>query len=224
MAGWYNFTILITEESCIYIEGITDKSLTGRDRNGGLIMKNMTICVYGAASDRIAPVFVTETEKLGTEIARRHHRIIYGGGASGIMGACARGAAREGGTVIGVVPEFMDEFEVINDNCTDIIRTKTMSQRKDTMEDRADAFIIAPGGIGTFDEFFQILTLTELGQKVAPIVIYDIDGYYDDLIAFMRKCTEKGFIRPRAMTLFRVCSTAAEAVDAVEEMKRLENA
>ena len=181
-------------------------------------MKNMTICVYGAASDRIAPVFVTETEKLGTEIARRHHRIIYGGGASGVMGACARGAAREGGTVIGVVPEFMDEFEVINDNCTDIIRTKTMSQRKDTMEDRADAFIIAPGGIGTFDEFFQILTLVELGQKDAPIVLYNLNGYYDVMLDFMRTCTSMGFIRERALTLFRVCATAKDALDAVEEM------
>lgn len=180
-------------------------------------MANMTICVYGAASDKIAPVFVTETEKLGREIARRHHRMIYGGGASGVMGACARGAARENGTVIGVVPHFMDAFEIINTHCTDIIRTETMSERKDIMESHADAFIIAPGGIGTLDEFFQILTLVELGQKKAPIVIYNIDGYYDDMLVFMKKCTEGNFIRERAMTLFQVCSTAEEAINAVEK-------
>ncbi len=182
-------------------------------------MGKMTICVYGAASNQIDSVFITETEKLGEEIARRHHQIIYGGGASGVMGACARGAAREGGAVIGVVPNFMDEFEVINTNCTQIIRTETMSQRKDTMEHHADAFIIAPGGIGTFDEFFQILTLVELKRKNAPIAIYNTDGYYDDLITFMKKCTDKGFIRERTLTFFRVCSTAKETVDALEEMK-----
>lgn len=181
-------------------------------------MGKMTICVYGAASNQIDPVFITETEKLGEEIARRDHQIIYGGGASGVMGACARGAAREGGTIIGIVPTFMDEFEIINTNCTEIIRTDTMSQRKDIMEDRADAFIIAPGGIGTFDEFFQILTLVELNRKNAPIAIYNIDGYYDDLITFMKKCTEKGFIRKRALTLFHVCSNAKETLDTIEEM------
>lgn len=186
-------------------------------------MGKMTICVYGAASNKIDPVFITETEKLGEEIARRHHQIIYGGGASGVMGACARGAARESGTVIGVVPNFMDEFEIINNNCTEIIRTETMSERKDVMEDHADAFIIAPGGIGTFDEFFQILTLAELGRKNAPIVIYNTDGYYDDMIVFMKKCTEKGFIRERALSLFRVCTTAEEAIDAIEEMKAQNN-
>ena len=186
-------------------------------------MGKMTICVYGAASNKIDSVFITETEKLGEEIARRHHQIIYGGGASGVMGACARGAAREGGTVIGVVPNFMDEFEIINNNCTEIIRTETMSERKDVMEDHADAFIIAPGGIGTFDEFFQILTLAELGRKNAPIVIYNTDDYYDDMIVFMKKCTEKGFIRERALSLFRVCTTAEEAIDAIEEMKAQNN-
>ena len=98
-----------------------------------------------------------------------------------------------------------------------------MSERKDVMEDHADAFIIAPGGIGTFDEFFQILTLAELGRKNAPIVIYNTDGYYDDMIVFMKKCTEKGFIRERALSLFRVCTTAEEAIDAIEEMKAQNN-
>lgn len=181
-------------------------------------MGKLTICVYGAASDKIDTGFVTETEKLGEEIARRHHQIIYGGGASGVMGACARGAAKAGGTVIGVVPFFMDEFEIINQHCTDIIRTETMGERKEVMENNADAFIIAPGGIGTLDEFFQILTLVELGRKNAPIVIFNINGYYDDLIDFLNTCTQKGFVRERALTLFRVCTTAKDTVDAIEQM------
>lgn len=181
-------------------------------------METMTICVYGAASEKIDPAFIEGSEQLGREIARRGHRMVYGGGGGGVMGACARGAARAGVEVTGVVPYFMDDFEVINKNCTKIIRTDTMSERKDIMENSADAFIIAPGGIGTFDEFFQILTLVELGQKNAPIVLYNLNGYYDVMLDFMRTCTSMGFIRERALTLFRVCATAKDALDAVEEM------
>ena len=181
-------------------------------------MGKRTICVYGAASDKIAPVFITETEKLGREIARRHHQIIYGGGAGGVMGACARGAAQAGGTVIGIVPYFMEKFEDINHDCTEIIRTQTMGERKKIMEDRADAFILAPGGIGTFDEFFQVITLAELGQKDAPIVLFNVDGYYDDLIGFLDQCTEKGFIRRRARDLLYICNDPAKAVEYIDQL------
>ncbi|MDO5145614.1 MAG: TIGR00730 family Rossman fold protein [Eubacteriales bacterium] len=179
-------------------------------------MGKLTICVYGAASEKIAPVFITETENLGEEIARRHHSIIYGGGAEGVMGACARGAAKAQGEVIGVVPFFMDEFEEINHKCTEIIRTKTMGERKEIMEKRADAFIIAPGGIGTLDEFFQILTLVELGQKQAPIILYNVDNYYDELLSYVRSCIEKGFIRKRVENLVHICSTPTEVLSAIE--------
>ena len=135
-------------------------------------MEKLTICVYGAASDNIDAIYMEETEKLGKEIAEHQHKIIYGGGASGLMGACARGVTQANGVIIGVVPFFMDGIEDLNDNCTEIIRTKTMSERKQIMEDRADAFVIVPGGIGTLDEFFQILTLVELKQKKAPIVLF----------------------------------------------------
>lgn len=180
-------------------------------------MGKLTICVYGAASNTIDSVFITETEKLGKEIARRQHRIIYGGGAEGVMGACARGAARAGGEVTGVVPFFMEEFEEINHKCTEIIRTETMGERKQVMEREADAFITAPGGIGTLDEFFQILTLVELGRKKAPVILYNIDGYYDDLISFIHSGVEKGFIRPKAEKLMYICATPEEALSAIEE-------
>ena len=87
-------------------------------------MTKLTICMYGAASDNIDSIYITETEKLGEEIAQHHHGLIYGGGASGLMGACARGAARYGGTIIGVVPGFMNEMEPINRNCTEKNQSK----------------------------------------------------------------------------------------------------
>ena len=180
-------------------------------------MAKLTICMYGAASDNIDSFYITETEKLGEEIAQRHHRLIYGGGATGLMGACARGAARKGGTIIGVVPGFMNEMEPINSNCTEIIHTETMGERKQIMEDNADAFVIAPGGVGTLDEFFQILTLTELRRKSAPIVLFNTNGFYDDLISFIYVGIEKGFIREGVRELFHVCNTAPEAMDMIEK-------
>ena len=179
-------------------------------------MSEKTICMYGAASDQIDNIYIRETEELGREIARRHYRLIYGGGASGLMGACSRGAAKENGVVIGVVPAFMDEFEELNKHCTRLILTKTMGERKEIMENEADAFIIAPGGIGTFDELFQVLTLIDLNQKKAPIIFFNIEGYYDDLISFLETCIEKGFVRARVRSLFHVCSTPQEALDAID--------
>lgn len=177
-----------------------------------------TICMYGAASQDIDPVYLKNVEKLGKLIAQKNHKLIYGGGAGGLMGACARGVSEAGGQVIGVVPTFINKMEPIYEGCTQLIKTETMAQRKSVMEDNADAFVIVPGGIGTFDEFFQILTLRELGRQTEPIILFDIKYYYDDLIAFMEKCTRKGFIKPMVADLFAVCRTPEEVIDAVEKL------
>lgn len=128
-------------------------------------MKNITICIYGAASDNIDKIYKTNGEELGREIARRGHTLLFGSGACGLMGACARGAESLGGNIVGVMPAFMEEYEGIYRNCTERIITETMAERKSIMEERSDAFIITPGGIGTLDEFFQILTLVDLDRK-----------------------------------------------------------
>ena len=129
-------------------------------------MTKLTICMYGAASDRIDSIYINAAEALGKEIAKRHHKLIYGGGASGLMGACANG--------------------------------------------------VLPGGIGTFDEFFQILTLTELGRSAKPIIVYNVSGFYDDTIAIIDKLIGMGFIRESVKSLFSVCKTPEEVLNAVE--------
>ena len=181
----------------------------------------MNICVYGAASSKIDQSYIDETEKLGREIAARKFSLLYGAGASGLMGACARGVTAGNGPVIGVVPHFMHVWEPIYEGCTGTIKTETMGERKQVMEDNADAFIIVPGGIGTFDELFQILTLTELGRKNAPIVLYNINGYYDNIIELIDTDIQKGFIRPVVRELFAVCDTPDAALDYIEaELKK----
>ncbi len=181
-------------------------------------MNQYTICMYGAASPNIDSIYIEEVEKLGNLIGEHHHKLIYGGGASGLMGACARGVRAKGGSVIGVVPAFMNGFEPIFEDCTQMIKTETMGQRKEVMEDNADAFVIVPGGIGTFDEFFQILTLRELGRADEPIILFDVNFYYDDLIYYMDKCIHKGFIRPKVQELFSVCRTAEEVIRTIETL------
>ncbi len=179
-------------------------------------MKRITICMYGAASDRIDQNYITAVEALGREIGKRNHKLIYGGGASGLMGACARGVSEAGGSVIGVVPCFMSSYEPIFEGCTETIKIETMGQRKQIMEDNADAFIIVPGGIGTFDEFFQVLTLRELDRLDEPIVLFNVDGFYDSLIQVIDECIGKGFIREKVRKLFSVCADSKEALDVIE--------
>ncbi len=174
------------------------------------------ICVYGAASDRINKDYIQSVEHLGQLIAEHNHSIIYGAGASGLMGAVARGMTAAGGHVIGVTPHFMHKFEPVY-GCTEIIDTETMAERKSVMESRADAFIVVPGGIGTFDEFFQILTLKELDQLGSkPIVLLNIDRYFDELHTMMKAAHAKGFLREKVMSLFAVCDTPEEALSVIE--------
>lgn len=179
-------------------------------------MSNITICVYGAGSSNIDDIYIQETAKLGRELACRGHKMIFGGGSTGLMGACAGGALAEGGTVIGVVPEFMKEYQLLEEHCTEMVWTQTMSERKDIMESRSDAFIILPGGVGTLDEFFEILTLENLNRKSAPIILYNVSGFYNDLISFIDKCIQKGFIKSSARDLLRVSSDPAEVLDLIE--------
>lgn len=176
-----------------------------------------TICLYGAASDRISDDYRDDVFALGAEMGTRGHRLIYGAGATGLMGAAARGMDSVGGHVIGVTPHFMHELEPVYD-CTELINTETMAERKNIMEKYGEAFVIVPGGIGTFDEFFQVLTLKELGRLGnKPIVLFNVDGYYNPLVDAIRYGFKRGFIRPGALELFHVCDTPAEVLDIIEK-------
>ena len=154
----------------------------------------MELCLFGAASDAVPKVYITKTEALGEAMARRGHSLLFGGGATGMMGAAARGVHRGGGHITGVAPRFFDQPGVLTELCDELILTETMDERKTIMESRADGFIIAPGGIGTLDEFFEVLTLRSLGQLEKPIALYSIEGYYDELLAFLEKMEAQGFI------------------------------
>ena len=164
----------------------------------------MWICVYGASSNAIDPAYLQAGERLGEAMAMRGHGLVFGGGQKGMMGAVARGMTRGNGEIIGVAPRFFDVEGVLYPACTKFIFTDTMRERKAIMEERADAFIMTPGGIGTFEEFFEILTLKQLCRHNKPIVLYNLKGYYNELNQVMEESIKKNFIRDNCRELYQI--------------------
>ena len=183
----------------------------------------MNICVYGASSDDIAPVYMEQVYTLGQKLAAHGHELVFGGGAHGLMGAVARGVDSVGGRIIGIIPRFLDKGDILYRHCTEVIYTDTLRQRKQKMEELADAFLMVPGGIGTYEEFFEVLTLKQLGQHNKPIAVLNLENYFDPLQALMEHTEEAGFMRADFFTsvdIYVVCATAAEVLDYFEYYDR----
>lgn len=178
----------------------------------------MKICVYGAASSLIDESFIEAGVELGRKMAQRGHSLVFGGGRSGMMGAPARGVREKGGEVLGISPKFFEENnpEVAFEDCTDFIKPETMRERKRLLDESSDAFIVSPGGIGTFDEFFEILTLKQLGRHNKAIVILNINGYFNDMLKMMEHAIDKKFITTDCVDLYKVVNNADEALDYIE--------
>lgn len=179
----------------------------------------MRFTVYGAASKDISAEMIKKNEELGKLIARRGHGVVFGGGANGMMGAVARGVRAEKGELIGITPRFFGADGLLFDDCTELIRTDTMRERKQILEEKADGFIITPGGIGTFDELFEILTLRSLGRHTKPIVVYDMEGYYSALEALLDKAVEGKFMTPAAKELSKFFTDPEEMLEYLESFE-----
>ena len=177
----------------------------------------MNITLYGAASDRIDEKYVKAVEEFGAEMAKRGHTMVFGAGSTGLMRAAARGVHKEGGRIIGITPHFMHKLEPISELCTELVATETMAERKTLREDKADAFVIVPGGVGTLDEFYQILTLRVLHRHEKPIILYNIDGFWNSTLAVIKEGVDKGFISPEALMDFALCDTPQEVFDILEK-------
>ena len=178
----------------------------------------MRICIYGASSTLIDPKYIEETEILGEVLAGEGHGLVFGGGTEGLMGAAARGFARKGGEIIGIAPTFFLNVDgILYDQCTEFIYTETMRERKQLMEEKADAFIVTPGGIGTFEEFFEILTLKQLGRHTKPILIYNVMGYFDSIKAMMEDAIEKKFMKDTCRELYIFVDTPEAVIEYLQK-------
>lgn len=176
----------------------------------------MNICVFGSSSENIDREFLDTAESLGRELAKKGNGVVFGAGKYGVMGATARGVIAENGTLIGVSPKFFIEMDVLEENCTELIYTETMRERKGIMEDKSDAFIICAGGMGTFEEFFEVLTLKQLRRHSKPIIVYNVKGYYDPLIAMLDNAVKNGFMTEDCNLLYTVAKTEQEVFDQLE--------
>lgn len=177
----------------------------------------MNICLFGASSEDINKIYFDEVEKLGKMMATRGHKMIFGGGATGLMGAAVRGLSLCGGKSLGIAPRFFDKPGVLFADCTEFIFTDTMRERKQLMEDNSDAFIVVPGGIGTFEEFFEILTLKQLGRHNKPIAVFNINHYYDDIDAIIKKASSEGFLNKIHLGIFKISDNPKELLDYIEK-------
>lgn len=178
----------------------------------------MRICVYGAASPTIDKNYMKATEKMGEALAKRGHSLVFGAGANGLMGAAATGFEKSNGHIIGVIPTFFENenIEEIFECCDELILTETMRERKQIMEDKAEAFIVVPGGIGTYEEFFEILTLKQLCRHKKPIAVYNILGYYNELNAAILSAIEKEFIKDNCRELYFISDDLDKIIEYIE--------
>lgn len=177
----------------------------------------MNICVYGASSKTIDKDYIAAGETLGKIMAERGHTLVFGGGGSGLMGAAARGVKGAGGKAVGVAPSFFNVDGILYDNCDDFIYTETMRERKQIMENMSDGFVMTPGGIGTFEEFFEILTLRQLGKHQKPIAVLNTNGYFTSLVKMIEDAIAGGFMTEKNRSLFGVFESPEEAVLYIEE-------
>ena len=153
----------------------------------------------------------------GRLLAQHGHTLVYGGGAQGVMGAAARGAYEAGGKITGIAPTFLQVDGILFDHCTEFLLTDTMAERKTAMIAHADAFVMAPGGFGTLEEFFEVLTLKQLGRHNPAIAVLNTGGFYDSLQSFVRSAVERRFIRPACLQIYALLPTPEETLAYLEQ-------
>ena len=177
----------------------------------------MRICIFGASGRELDERYYTEAEALGELIGRNGDSIVFGGGSEGLMGACARGVHSAGGGIIGIAPRFFDEPGILYDKCSRMIFTETMRERKQAMQDNSDACIVLPGGIGTLEEFFELLTLKQLGRDDRAIVLLNTLGAHNAMISMLNELAERRFMSKNCLTLYSVAETPRQATEQLAE-------
>jgi uncharacterized protein (TIGR00730 family) len=165
---------------------------------------SFSLCVYCGSRDGAQPAFASAASEVGRWIGQRGGQLVYGGGKNGLMGIVAQATLDAGGSVVGIIPKDMVEREWANHGCTELHIVQTMHERKAMMAERADAFIALPGGIGTFEEFFEIWTLKQLGYLDKPIGLLNTNGYYEPLIGFINSSVSEGFVSDWQVDMVRM--------------------
>lgn len=174
-----------------------------------------TLCLYCGSSNRAEPIFYEAAAEFGRETARRGWRLVYGGGRVGLMGAAADGALEAGGEVIGIIPGFLHDFEVGHHGVTRLEVVESMHIRKMRMFELSDAFCILPGGLGTLDETFEIMTWRQLGLHEKPIVLANLKDFWTPFLDLLKAQVEAKLVRPEHAALLQTADSIPELFDAL---------
>lgn len=178
-----------------------------------------SICVFCGSSKGLSPKYSETAAQLGEEMADRNIELVYGAGNIGLMGVIADAVLENDGRVLGVIPHFLKAREVCHKGLTKLVVTDTMHQRKQIMADRSDAIIVMPGGFGTLDEFFEILTWKQLRLHKMPIGILNMEGYFDLLLGQIQYMVKEGFVRESNLELFVVSDSVESLLEQMENHK-----
>ena len=176
-----------------------------------------SICVYCASSSRGPESHKAAARQLGRLLAENGIRLIFGGGRVGLMGIVADAALAAGGEVVGVIPTFLRDLELAHDGCDEMVVTDSMHSRKQKMAELSDAFAILPGGLGTLDEAFEIITWKQLRLHDKPIVVVSLDDYWRPLQLLVEQITAKNYMRPNDAPLFRMVDRVEDLLPALRE-------
>jgi uncharacterized protein (TIGR00730 family) len=168
------------------------------------------LCVYCGSSSRLEPKYYSAAEAVGRSMVANGWGLVYGGGNVGMMGALAQAVTDAGGHVVGVIPEFMKERELAYHRANELVTVETMRERKRVMEERASAFLALPGGIGTLEELTEIMTLRYINRIDKPVVLFNQEGYYDDLLRFFERMTRERFKSPGLHAIVSVAAQVEE--------------
>jgi uncharacterized protein (TIGR00730 family) len=178
--------------------------------------KIRSLCVLCGSREGTAPAYRNAAKDLGACIAQRGIRLIYGGGAIGLMGVLADSVITRGGIVVGVIPDFLMKWEVGHLSLSDLVVTRSMHDRKTRMFEMADGFVVLPGGLGTLDETFEIITWKQLRLHDKPIVVLDVGGYWAALTMLIDQIVASGFASPAVTGLFSIVETPDDVFKTLE--------
>jgi uncharacterized protein (TIGR00730 family) len=178
-------------------------------------IKIQNVAVFCASADGVHPVYRAEAEELGRALAARGVGLIYGGAKVGLMQAVADATLDAGGKVVGVIPEVLVDLEVAHQGLTELHVTSTMHTRKALMGERADAFIVLPGGFGTLEELFEVLAWQTLKLHQKPILLLNTRGFYDSMLTFLDHCVAQGMLKPKNRAILLEASTVEQALAAL---------
>lgn len=183
-------------------------------------LKPLSVCVFCGSRTGNNPAFVTEARLFGNLLAQRGHRLVYGAGDRGVMGETARAVQQAGGHVTGVIPQHLVDAEVGKDDVNDYIVTTNMHERKMLMFERSDAVVTLPGGPGTLDELIEVLTWRQLGLHRKPVILMNVEGYWDPLLNLLQSTVSHGFADVSVIDYLSVTPDAGGVIEALDAIDR----